>query len=110
LQRPKDEECGCQLRTSYGLPCLYIPLECIDIFWRTLDVPWPVTLVDGASCEVEMRKFKNVFEKASSFVKINYLTKLKAITTPESVSIREPDVHINTRGRPSAKDKKNQKA
>ncbi|GJR81100.1 hypothetical protein Tco_0151885 [Tanacetum coccineum] len=88
LQRPNNEECGCQLRTSYGLPCAHELL-----YYHNNDVMWPVTPKDGASCEVEMRNFKNVFEKASPFFKKNYLTKLKAITTPESVSIREPAVH-----------------
>ncbi|GKE55094.1 hypothetical protein Tco_1490250 [Tanacetum coccineum] len=43
--------CGCRLRNSCGLPfaCVlltylnsgeYIPLDSIDIFWRTLNVPW----------------------------------------------------------------------
>ncbi|GJY67820.1 hypothetical protein Tco_0470802 [Tanacetum coccineum] len=41
--------CGCRLRNSCGLPCRalfsfvageYIPLDSIDVFWRTLNVPW----------------------------------------------------------------------
>nr|GEW78801.1 hypothetical protein [Tanacetum cinerariifolium] len=43
--------CGCRLRNSCGLPCAcvllmylnsgeYIPLDSIDIFWRTLNVSW----------------------------------------------------------------------
>ncbi|GJZ39990.1 hypothetical protein Tco_0586553, partial [Tanacetum coccineum] len=57
LGRPNSEECGCQLRTSYGLTCSHellfydiqgqsIPIERVDIFWRTLYVPWPVTPED----------------------------------------------------------------
>ncbi|GJY87378.1 hypothetical protein Tco_0502006, partial [Tanacetum coccineum] len=114
------EECGCQLRASYGLPCAHellfhdvngqsIPIERVDIFWRTLDVPWPIAAEDdGLNCQNDVRKFQNALSKVTTFVKKNWLTKLRGIQEPESVSIREPVVHKNTRGSPSAKDKKKQ--
>ncbi|GJX34056.1 hypothetical protein Tco_0245613, partial [Tanacetum coccineum] len=45
LEWPNNEECGCQLWTSYGLPCRSIPIESIDT--GELDVPWPVTPKGG---------------------------------------------------------------
>ncbi|GJR48018.1 putative ribonuclease H-like domain-containing protein [Tanacetum coccineum] len=119
LGRPNSEECGCQLRASYGLPCSHellfydiqgqsIPIERVDIFWRTLYVPWPVTPEDDLNCQNGVQNFQNALSKVTTFVKKNWLTKLRGIHEPESVSILEPVVHKNTRGRPSTKDKKKQ--
>ena len=102
-----------------------IPLNAIDVYWRTLSIPWPVInrpqpehgpSEDGPSSEHEddiafednMGQFKNVFSKASSFVKKSMLTKVRGILQPEYVDIRQHAVQKSTRGRPSAKDKKSQ--
>jgi hypothetical protein len=89
-----------------------IPLDQIDIFWRTLSVPWPVINrpppEDGSSCNPGddddddddddtsfndgVRQFKNIFSKSTSFVKKNMLTKLREIFQPESVDTREPAI------------------
>ncbi|GKB73652.1 FAR-RED impaired response 1-like protein [Tanacetum coccineum] len=104
LGRPNSEECGCLLRASYGLPCAHELL-----FHDVNDVPWPIAAEDdGLNCQNDVRKFQNALSKVTTFVKKNWLTKLRGIQEPESVSIREPVVHKNTRGSPSAKDKKKQ--
>jgi hypothetical protein len=110
------------LLINAGVP---IPLERLNIFWRTLSVPWPVVsnLVldddddddddvddhddddDTREFENGVRQFQSVFGKETSFVKKNMLHKLKGIYQPESVDTRQPVVQENTRGRPSAKDK-----
>ena len=73
-----------------------IPLDAIDVYWRTISVPWPVInkpppehgpSEDGPSSDHEddiafeenMREFKNVFSKATSFVKKSMLTKVRGI-------------------------------
>ncbi|KAL3615935.1 hypothetical protein CASFOL_040229 [Castilleja foliolosa] len=87
LQRWKNRQvdssnCGCQLRTSCGLPCAcelsmhissgrYISLDSIDIFWRKLDFSPSTFLMD--------------------------------ILGPGATDIREPKVQKSTRGRPSLK-------
>ena len=88
---------------------LCILLECIDIFWRTLEVLWSdVGHEDDFTYDDELQNFKIVYEQQPPLVKKNRLTKLRGIVNPGSVTIREPVVHKNTRGRPSAKDKRKQ--
>ncbi|GJS94129.1 multidrug resistance-associated protein 5 [Tanacetum coccineum] len=55
-----------------------ISIKCVDIFWRTLDVSWPVTSEDGLNCQNDGLRF------------------------------RVSAVHKNTRGRSSEKEKKKQ--
>nr|GEV67260.1 hypothetical protein [Tanacetum cinerariifolium] len=73
--------CGCRLRNSCGLPCAcvlllylnsgeYIPLDSIDIFWRTLNVSWsdPVENED-ILCDDVLHLFKEKFNEQSNVVK-----------------------------------------
>ena len=97
-----------------------IPLESIPIFWKTLSVPWPdinrpppedgssndSNDDDDTSFQNDIRQFTNIYSKATPFVQKNMMTRLKEIFQPESVGTREPVVKKNTRGRPSAKEKK----
>ena len=104
-----------------------IPLDSLDIFWRTLSVPWPTVNTtyqndddddddddgdgdddddDDTSYQNNIRQFTNIYSKATPFVQKNMMTRLKEIFQPESVGTREPAVKKNTRGRPSTKEKK----
>ncbi|PWA39641.1 hypothetical protein CTI12_AA569950 [Artemisia annua] len=110
--------CGCQVRKSCGLPCAcvlsaylfsgeYIPLESIDIFWRTLDVSWSKPLEDeDIQCDDDLHIFKENFNKQSNAGKMSFLRKLGCISNPSALLIKEPAVKKNTRGRPSKKQQK----
>nr|GEV88236.1 RNA-directed DNA polymerase, eukaryota [Tanacetum cinerariifolium] len=80
--------CGCQLRNSCGLPCACellanlnsgeaIPLDSVDIFWRTLDVSWSTPLEhEDIQCDDELHIFKETFNKQSNAGKKSLLRKL----------------------------------
>nr|GEY08547.1 hypothetical protein [Tanacetum cinerariifolium] len=65
--------CGYRLRNSFGLPCACvlltysnsgecIPLDSVDIFWRTLKVSWSEPLEDDdIQCEDVLHHFKEKF-------------------------------------------------
>ncbi|GKA26051.1 FAR1-related sequence 5-like protein [Tanacetum coccineum] len=56
--------CGCRLRNSCGLPCEYIPLDSVDIFWRTLNVSWSEPVKDDdIQCEDVLHGFKEKFSE-----------------------------------------------
>ncbi|XP_071734886.1 uncharacterized protein [Rutidosis leptorrhynchoides] len=86
-----NENCGCKLRSCFGLPCaheqaiylnagMFIPLESIDIFWKTLSFSPCISAQDGNfHCDPKSDMLSH---------------------------IQEPVVHINTRGRPSVKEQK----
>ncbi|GJS91555.1 hypothetical protein Tco_0774191 [Tanacetum coccineum] len=86
--------CGCRLRNSCGLPCAcvlstylnlgeYIPLDSIDIFWRTLNVSWsePVENED-IQCDDVLHLFKEKFNEHSDVVKKSLLRKLLDMINP----------------------------
>ncbi|GKB59830.1 hypothetical protein Tco_0916016 [Tanacetum coccineum] len=70
--------CGCRLRNSCGLPCAcvlltylnsgeYIPLDSVDIFWRTLNVSWSEPVEDDdIQCEDVLQHFKEKFSEQSN--------------------------------------------
>nr|GEY99711.1 hypothetical protein [Tanacetum cinerariifolium] len=74
----KYSACSCQLRKSCGLPCACellaylnsgeaIPLDSVDIFWRTLDASWSTLLEhEDIQCDDELRVFKETFNKQSN--------------------------------------------
>jgi len=81
-----------------------IPLDSIDIFWRKLDTS-PLTPNENGdiTCDDELKKFKEVFEKQSNAGKKVLLEKLKEIYDPSIQAVEEPVVKKNTRGRPRLK-------
>ncbi|GJS13366.1 FAR1-related sequence 5-like protein [Tanacetum coccineum] len=95
--------CGCRLRE-------YIPLDSIDIFWRTLNVPWsePVENED-IQCDDVLHLFKEKFNEQSNVVKKSLLRKLLDIVNPSKTVIKEPPIKKNTRGRPSLKKQQEKK-
>ncbi|GJZ15950.1 hypothetical protein Tco_0551627, partial [Tanacetum coccineum] len=107
--------CGCRLRNSCGLPCAcvlltylnsgeYIPLDSVDIFWRTLNVSWSEPVEDDdIQCEDVLQHFKEKFSEQSNVVKKSLLRKLLDIVNPSKTVIKQPSVKTNTRGRPSLK-------
>ncbi|PWA33971.1 hypothetical protein CTI12_AA623520 [Artemisia annua] len=93
--------CGCQVRKSCGIPCAcvlsaylfsgeYIPLESIDIFWRTLDVSWSKPLEDeDIQCDDDLHIFKENFNKQSNVGTMSFLRKLGCISNPSALLIKE---------------------
>ncbi|XP_038707294.1 uncharacterized protein LOC120002606 [Tripterygium wilfordii] len=108
-------KCGCQLRTSYGLPCAHeqaiclndghpIPINSIDNFWRKLDLSLCVSLQDDdIDCVVDLQVFTKQFKQQTRHGKFNLLRKLREIITPSTTLIRELVVKTNTLGHPSKK-------
>ncbi|XP_039004661.1 uncharacterized protein LOC120131839 [Hibiscus syriacus] len=87
-----------------------IPLDSIDIFWRTLDVSWSTPLEnEDIQCDDELHIFKEKFKKQSNAGKKSFLRKLADIFNPSTNLIKEPAVKKNTRGRPSLKKQKKKK-
>nr|GEW56678.1 hypothetical protein [Tanacetum cinerariifolium] len=85
--------CGCQLHKSCGLPCEAIPLDSIDIFWRTLDVSRSTPLEhEDIQCDDELYIFKETFNKQSNAGKKSLLRRLGDIINPSTNLIREPMV------------------
>ncbi|GJZ90064.1 hypothetical protein Tco_0661991 [Tanacetum coccineum] len=87
-----------------------IPLDSIDIFWRTLDIS-PVTSLqkDSICCDTELNHFKEHFNKQSDVGKRSVLRKLVDIFNPSKTTIKPPPVKQNTRGRPSLKKQQQQR-
>ncbi|GJX97577.1 hypothetical protein Tco_0353375 [Tanacetum coccineum] len=66
--------CGCQLREV-------IPLNSVDIFWRTLDVSWSTPLEhEDIQCDDELHIFKETFNKQSNAGKKSLLRRLVVIS------------------------------
>ncbi|KAL7596923.1 hypothetical protein Lser_V15G30595 [Lactuca serriola] len=111
------ENCGCQVRTSYGLPCAHeqaifvkkghcVLLHSVDKFWKKLDLLECKSLEDDKlGCAVEVNMFNAHYEKQSRPVKLSLARKLLNLITPSTTSVSEPATHKNTRGRPSLKKK-----
>ncbi|GJU01303.1 FAR1-related sequence 5-like protein [Tanacetum coccineum] len=80
--------CGCQLRKSCGLPCEAIPLDSVDIFWRTLDVSWSTPLEhEDIQCDDELHIFKETFNKQSNAGKKSLLRRLGIADFDRSLSL-----------------------
>ncbi|XP_038679422.1 uncharacterized protein LOC119980699 [Tripterygium wilfordii] len=105
--------CGCQLRTSYGLPCAHeqaiylndglpLPIDSINNFWRKLDLSPCVSLQDD---DIDLQVFTEQFKQQPRHDKFSLLKKLREIITPSTTLIREPVVKTNTCGCPSLKKK-----
>nr|KAJ0211591.1 hypothetical protein LSAT_V11C400199230 [Lactuca sativa] len=112
---PTLENCGCQLRTCFGLPCAHelamyvdagspIPLDSIDIFWRMLDFK-PCVFVDYGNLNVvdHMQRWKEKFNNQPDHVKYSYIRMMEEIIDPSKIMINEPSVKKNNRGRPKVK-------
>lgn len=109
------ENCGCQLRTSHGLPCAHeqamylikhqpIPLDSIDLFWKKLDLSPCISMKDDdIGCEAELEMLNAQFKKQSRSGKLSLLRKFMEIIAPSTTLVREPATHTATRGRPSLK-------
>lgn len=112
---PTLENCGCQLRTCFGLPCAHelamyvdvgslIPLDSIDIVWRTLDFK-PCVFVDYGNLNVDdhMQRWKEKFNNQPNHVKYSYIRKMEEIIDPSKIMINEPLVKKNNCERPTVK-------
>nr|KAJ0197573.1 hypothetical protein LSAT_V11C700362630 [Lactuca sativa] len=96
---PTPENCGCQLRTCFILPCahelvMYVsspPLDLIDAFWRKLDLK-PSISVEYGDLKVDhrMQSFKEIYINQPDHIKYNYLMRIEEITDPSTNLINEP--------------------
>ncbi|GJV63922.1 FAR-RED impaired response 1-like protein [Tanacetum coccineum] len=92
------ENCRCQLRTSYGLPCAHeqamylyngqpLLLDVVDAFWKKLDFSPCISLGVNQDCEAELEELNAEFNKQFGL--------------PSTTSVRDPPAKKTTRGRPS---------
>ncbi|PWA60994.1 hypothetical protein CTI12_AA233220 [Artemisia annua] len=80
-------------QSNVGTMSEYIPLESIDIFWRTLDVSWSKPLEDeDIQCDDDLHIFKENFNKQSNVGTMSFLRKLGCISNPSALLIKEPAV------------------
>ncbi|KAL4558334.1 hypothetical protein LXL04_036532 [Taraxacum kok-saghyz] len=112
---PNPENCGCQMRTCYGLPCAHelamyvgsgssIPLDSVDAFWRKLDLSPSVSVAYGdLNIDHRMERLKETFDSQPDHIKFQYIRRMEEITDPSKILINEPSVKKNTRGRPKMK-------
>lgn len=104
--KQKEESCGCQIRTSCGLPCaceisqyvdadVSIPLHTINVFWKKLDFEPALLNQDEpnepydpyADFRVQHHAFQEAYNKEHrTVVKKSWLQKLRAIWDPSSTS------------------------
>nr|KAJ0191581.1 hypothetical protein LSAT_V11C800398770 [Lactuca sativa] len=106
---PTPENCGCQLRTCFGLPCAHELVHLFHwiqliFFWRTLDFK-PCVFVDYGNLNVDdhMQRWKEKFNNQPDHVKYSYTRKMEEIIDPSKIMINEPSVKKNNRGRPKVK-------
>ncbi|GKC05464.1 probable terpene synthase 6, partial [Tanacetum coccineum] len=86
-----------------------IPLEAIDIFWRTLNLsPAKSLQSDHIRCDTELNHFKEHFKKQSEVGKRSFPRKLVDIFNPSKTTMKPPTVKRNTRRRPSLKQQQQQ--
>ncbi|PWA85241.1 hypothetical protein CTI12_AA151300 [Artemisia annua] len=108
------ENCGCQLRTSYGLPFsheqtmyLYqgqpIRLDAVDTSWTKLDFSPCISLDDDLDCTAELEELDTEFKKQPRAGKKSFLKMMKEIATPSTTSVGDPTTHKTTYRCPSYK-------
>ncbi|GJY02704.1 hypothetical protein Tco_0360856, partial [Tanacetum coccineum] len=94
------ENCRCQLRTSYGLPCAHeqavylyngqpLLLDVVDAFWKKLDFSPCISLGVNQDCEAELEELNAEFNKQFGL--------------PSTTLVRDPPAKKTTRRRPSRK-------
>nr|KAJ0228406.1 hypothetical protein LSAT_V11C100017390 [Lactuca sativa] len=81
------ENCGCQLRTCFGLPCAHelvmyvgspIPLDSNDAFWRKLDLTSSISVeYDDLNVDNHMQRFKEIYKNQPDHIKYNYLRRME---------------------------------
>ena len=94
--------CGCQMRTSYGLPCAHektmylrnenpLPLDLVHIFWKKFDLhPYICLEDDDVDIDVEVQTSNTRSQKQSRSSKFSWFQKAKDIFSPSTTSLREP--------------------
>ncbi|KAL4565259.1 hypothetical protein LXL04_029345 [Taraxacum kok-saghyz] len=73
---PNPENCGCQMRTCYGLPCAHeiaissIPLDSVDAFLRKLDLSPSVSVAySDLNIDHRMERLKETFDSQPDHIK-----------------------------------------
>ncbi|KAD5960291.1 hypothetical protein E3N88_11763 [Mikania micrantha] len=101
------DNCGCQLRTCFGLPCaqelamyfcsgLPIPLNCIDPFWTKLDLLSSIHVDYGdVGYDKVVEMFEETFNKQSILVKFSLIRKLKGVFNPSQDMIVQPKLLVS---------------
>nr|KAJ0185930.1 hypothetical protein LSAT_V11C900490320 [Lactuca sativa] len=107
---PTSENYGCQMRTSFGLPCSHelvmyvdsrIPLDSIDAFWRKLDLKPSISVEYGdLNVDHRMQRIKEICNYQPDHIKYNYLRRMEEITDPSTNLINKPSVKKNNNGHP----------
>ncbi|XP_060969793.1 protein FAR1-RELATED SEQUENCE 6-like [Cannabis sativa] len=107
--------CGCVIRRTHGLPCAHeineyqlegraIPLACINSYWRKLDlVKSTKNEANEISCDAEIELFLRRFQEVDIPTKLHLQRKLRELAEPSTTFLVEPEVKMNTRGRPPSK-------
>nr|KAJ0190452.1 hypothetical protein LSAT_V11C800433090 [Lactuca sativa] len=99
------EICGCQLRTSHGLPCAHeqavylknenlIPLDSIHNFWKKFNLD-PCIRLEDDDVDVEGQTSNTQLKKQSRSSKFGWVRKLKDIFSPSTTSLQQPTSHKN---------------
>ncbi|KAK9116658.1 hypothetical protein Sjap_015605 [Stephania japonica] len=106
--------CGCDLRTTCGLPCAHelnvhilagspIPLEDIHVYWKKLSMV-PDASVNRTAYNLN-DELQRVVSKFETFVdedsRVRTIQQLREISCPSSTSCIAPQAKVKTRGRPS---------
>ncbi|KAK9090751.1 hypothetical protein Sjap_023928 [Stephania japonica] len=106
--------CGCDLRTTCGLPCAHelnvhilagspIPLEDIHVYWQKLSMV-PDASVNRTAYNLN-DELQRVVSKFETFVdedsRVRTIQQLREISCPSSTSCIAPQAKVKTRGRPS---------
>ncbi|KAL4581658.1 hypothetical protein LXL04_006184 [Taraxacum kok-saghyz] len=99
--------CGCQMRTSYGLPCAHeqtmylrngnqLPLDSVHIFWKKFDLhPYICLEDDDVDIDVEVQTSNTRSQKQSRSSKFSWFQKTKDIFSSSTTSLREPTSQKN---------------
>ncbi|XP_060969857.1 uncharacterized protein LOC133037065 [Cannabis sativa] len=107
--------CGCVIRRTHGLPCAHeineyqiegqaIPLACINSYWRKLDlVKSTQNEANEISCDAVIELFLRRFQEVDIPTKLHLQRKLRELAEPSTTFLVEPEVKMNTRGRPPSK-------
>uniref|UniRef100_A0A803PB10 OTU domain-containing protein n=1 Tax=Cannabis sativa TaxID=3483 RepID=A0A803PB10_CANSA len=107
--------CGCVIRRTHGLPCAHeineyqlegraIPLACINSYWRKLDlVKSTKNEANEISCDAEIELFLRRFQEIDIPTKLHLQRKLRELAKPSTTFLVDPEVKMNTHGRPPSK-------
>lgn len=106
-----DEECGCTIRKTHGLPCRHemarykkkpgcIPISSIHIHWRTLDINGPPPNESDLDYVPVLHAIEEKMKMATPWERQMLTMKLRDIYDPTHTVLQDPKVKKTSRGRP----------